>query len=395
MSRVRVLQMIDKPSLGGGQKAVVLLASGLDSAKFDVSVCAPGGGPLAEELARLGIRLLPASFGRRHWRESIRGLRRLLTQKSVDILHTHGGVAGFFGRWAASQAKTDVVIHTLHGIHYLHYRNPLLRRVFIRLERDFSRLTDKVVLVSEGDRESARKFRLAPESKLVLIKNGIDLRGLSTAEDGARERLKLGLDGAGPVVGTVSRLHRQKGVVYLIRAAARLRDAFPGLKVVCAGGGPLRTSMEKETRKLGLQDTVIFLGETSEALNLISALDVFVLPSLWEGLPFVLIEAAALKKPMVATNVEGNREVIADGETGLLVPARNPAALAEAVLRLIHDRGLASNLAGAARELIPPRYSLSRMLRETEELYLAAWREKHPSFRSEIPDREGRSRPAK
>ncbi len=378
--------MIDKPSLGGGQKAVVLLAAGLDSSKFDVSVCAPDGGPLAEELARLGVQLHSASFGRRHWRENIRGVRRLLKDESVDILHTHGGVAGFFGRWAAGQAKTPVVVHTLHGIHYLHYRNPLLRRIFIALERDFSRLTDRVILVSEGDRESAKRFRLAPDSKLVVIKNGVDLRGLPTVEDAARERRNLGLAGIGPVVGTVSRLHRQKGVIYLIRAAARIRDAFPGVKVVCAGGGPLRAKIESETRKLGLQDTIILLGETSEAIKLISALDVFILPSLWEGLPFVLIEAATLKKPMVATDVEGNREVLVDGETGLLVPARDPAALAEAVLKLLRDKALALRLAEAAARLVLPRFVLSRMIRETEELYLAAWGEKRPISLSVIPD---------
>jgi glycosyltransferase involved in cell wall biosynthesis len=380
VSRYRVLEMIDKPSLGGGQRAVALLAGALDAATFEVAVCSPEG-PLVEELKRLGIRHIPASFDRRHWRENIRTLRRLLRRESIDVLHTHGGVAGFFGRWAAWQVKTQVVVHTLHGIHYLHYRNPLLKWTYIRLERDFSRFTDRLVLVSDGDHRAALRHRLAPEGKMVVIKNGVDLRGLPSASDGLRLRRDLGLDPAGPVVGTVSRLHRQKGVAYLIRAAALLRDGIPGLKVLCVGGGPLESRMRRLVRRLRLGDTVRLVGESPGALRHLAALDVFVLPSLWEGLPFVLIEAAALGKPIVATDVEGNREVVTDGETGLLVPARDPGALAGAVGRLVSDPDLSARLGQAAARLIPPRFGLSRMIRATEELYLSTWREKHPLSR--------------
>jgi len=373
MSRIRVLEMIDQPSLGGGPKAVLLLAASLDPSNFDVSVCSEPGGPLVKELRSLGVRHHPASFGKKHWRRNISQIRRILKDESVDILHTHGGVAGFFGRWAARKNKVPVIIHTLHGIHYLHYRNPLQRRLYIHLEKIFSRFTDKLIFVSGADGKQAKRFRLAPDPKMAIIKNGVDLRGLPTARDSGRIRSELGLAGNGPLVGTVSRLHRQKGVVYLIRAAAQIREAFPGVKVVCAGGGPLRSKMEDEIRKLGLQGTVILLGETPEAVRLISALDVFILPSLWEGLPFVLIEAAALGKPIVATDAEGNREIITSGETGILVPARKPAALAEAVIGLLHDKGLAGRLAASAQKRVPSRFALSRMIRETEDLYLAAW----------------------
>jgi len=377
MSKIKVMEMIDRPSLGGGPKAVLLLAAGLDRSDFDVSVCSEPDGPLVRELGCLGIPHRPASFGRKHWRENVAGIRRILREESVEILHTHGGVAGFFGRWAAHKNKTPVIVHTLHGIHYLHYRNPLFRRTYILLERAFSRFTNKLILVSEADGAQARRHRLAPESKMAIIKNGMDLRGLPGSGDSGRMRSRLGLTSAAPLVGTVSRLHRQKGVVYLVRAAAQVREACPGVKVVCAGEGPLRAEMEQEIRKLGLEDTVILAGETTEALPFISALDVFVLPSLWEGLPFVLIEAAALGKPIVATTAEGNCEIITDGETGLLVPPRDPAALAGAVTRLLQDRNLAGRLAESARTTIPPRFSLSGMIRQTEDLYLAAWGRRH------------------
>ena len=383
MSRVSVLEMIDRPSLGGGQTAVLLLAGSLDRSKFDVSVCSGGGGPLVEELKKIGVAHQEALFGKKRWFRNIAAIGRILEQERVEILHTHGGIAGFFGRRAAREAGTPVVVHTLHGIHYLHYRNPVLKRTHISLERYFSKFTDKLVLVSEGDREAARRFRLAPEAKLVVIKNGLDPATLEAARDAAGLKKKLGLSDTAPVIGTVARLHRQKGVVFLVRAASRIKREFPGARVLCVGGGPLRLKMAKEIRKLGLEDTVILLGETSDAAGLIPAFDVFVLPSLWEGLPFVLIEAAALGRPIVATNVEGNNEVITDGETGLLVPAQDPDALAAAVIRLLRDGKMAARLAASAKTLIPPRYTLARMARETEDLYLSTLRDKRAGSRDE------------
>jgi glycosyltransferase involved in cell wall biosynthesis len=379
MSRVKVLEMIDRPSLGGGQTAVLLLAGSIDRSKFDVSVCSEGGGPLVEELKRAGVAHHEASFGKKRWGRDVARIRRILENERVEILHTHGGIAGFFGRRAARKAGTPVVIHTLHGIHYLHYRNPVLKRTYISLERYFSKFTDKLVLVSEGDREAARRYRLAPEAKLVVIKNGLDPATLEAARDAARLKKKLGLSDAAPIIGTVARLHRQKGVVFLVRAASRIKQEFPNAKVLCVGGGPLQSKMAKEVRKLGLEDTVVLLGEAPDGADLISSFDVFVLPSLWEGLPFVLIEAAALGKPIVATDVEGNNEVITEGETGLLIPAQNPEALAAAVIGLLRDRQMAERLAASAKKLILPRFTLARMVRETEELYLSTWRGKTPS----------------
>jgi len=379
MSRVKVLEMIDRPSLGGGQTAVLLLAGSIDLSKFDVSVCSEGGGPLVEELKKAGVAHHEASFGKKRWGRSVARIQRILENERVGILHTHGGIAGFFGRRAARKAGTPVVIHTLHGIHYLHYRNPALKRAYISLERYYSKFTDKLVLVSEGDREAARRYRLAPEAKLVVIKNGLDPAMLKARRDASRLKKKLGLGDAAPIIGTVARLHHQKGVVFLVRAASRIKQEFPDAKVLCVGGGPLRSKMAEEVRKLGLEDTVVLLGEAPDGAGLISSFDVFVLPSLWEGLPFVLIEAAALGKPIVATDVEGNNEVITDGETGLLVPAQDPEALAGAVIRLLRDRKMAKRLAASAKKFIPPRHTLARMARETEDLYLSTWRGKTPS----------------
>jgi glycosyltransferase involved in cell wall biosynthesis len=235
-----------------------------------------------------------------------------------------------------------------------------------------SRLTSAVICVSAADLEQARRFHLAADERLRLIRNGVAIAGPG-GETGRIQRaddLRLKLDLHPPIIGTVARLHRQKGVEYFVKAAAILHEKRPEATFVVVGGGPLEDRVKGEVARLGLTGRLILAGERTDALDWLSLFDIFVLPSLWEGLPLVLIEGAILGKPIAATDIDGNREVIRDGETGLLVPPADPAALAGAVLRLLNDPGLARRLGDAARLTIPPAYSLERMVAETERLYL-------------------------
>lgn len=373
MNRIRVLQMIDRPFLGGGQAILLSLARGLNRDKFEVSIAAQGGGPLEDEVRRLGFPFRTLPFEKKMSRGLVGAITDNLRRDPPDVLHTHGGVAGLYGRLAARRAKVRAVVHTIHGIHYLHYRHPALRAVYAALERYCSRFTNTLVLVSESDLVAAKKRRLAPESKLKLILNGVDVSRFGTEEFRAKageswSRLNL----RPPVVGTVARLHRQKGVIYFLRAAVALRDSHPEAHMVVVGGGGLEAALRAEAKKNGLDRRLAILGERLDARELLSLFDVFVLPSLWEGLPLVLIEAAALGKPIVATDIDGNRDIIADGETGLLVPSGDPEAIASAIGRLLDDPALSVRLAGRARTEIPPRFGLDRMVRAYEEIYLAA-----------------------
>jgi glycosyltransferase involved in cell wall biosynthesis len=372
MRALRVLEMIDRPFLGGGQVVLLSLAKGLDRERFAVAVCARDGGPLADEVRRLGLPFHPANFEKKPSRGLADDLARILRENKVDILHTHGGIAGLFGRWAAKKAETPVVVHTLHGIHYLHYRNPILRRLSIGLERRSSKFTDTLVCVSEADRAQALKLRLADETKIRLISNGVEGYLVPETPDGERRllelRIRLRLEP--PVVGTVARLHRQKGVVYFLRAAAAIRRSHPAAKIVVVGGGPLETKFRKMLRKGRFGRSVVLFGERTDAAEILTLFDIFVLPSLWEGLPLALVEAAAAGKSIVATDIDGVREVIRDGETGLLVPPKNPGALAAAVGRLLDDRTLAQRLAARALAEIPSRFTLDRMVSEYAALYL-------------------------
>ena len=376
MRRIRILEMIDRPSLGGGQAALLTLASHLDKERFEALISAGDDGPLADDARQLGLGFLPVPFKKTFSPSIASKIRRILVENEIDILHTHGGVAGLFGRRAARKSKTPVVIHTLHGIHYLHYRNKALRYLHILLERRLSRRTDAVIFVSEADLRAGEQHKLVPGAKRILIKNGIDPARFEETEvfEKTKKELKWKLKLNPPIVGTVARLHRQKGIIDLMRAAGHIHRGSPEAKIVVVGGGPLEETLRMEAQKLDLQRFFVILGERREARELLSLFDVFVLPSLWEGLPLVLLEAAAMGKPIVATDIDGVREVIQDGETGLLVPRANPEKLAEAILRLLRDKDLAHKLGENAKATIPPSFTLAKMVGETEQLYLRLFR---------------------
>jgi len=370
MKKIRIMEMIDKPSLGGGQTALLLIAGNLDRSGFEVAISSGGEGPLAEEARRKGITYFPVSLGKRLSLGPLKEIAAALREHKTDILHTHGGIAGLYGRSAALRSGTPAIVHTLHGIHYLHYRNPFLRRLYVLLERRYSRSTGRLILVCQSDLRQARRHRLAPEEKMVVILNGTDVRTDVAVDDSARLRGELGWPPGRPVVGTVARLHRQKGVVTLLRATPKILSACPEARIAVVGDGPEGGRLRREAQRLSLEGRFFFLGERKDAAPVQSLFDIFVLPSLWEGLPFVLVEAAALGKPIVATAVDGVPEMLEHGKTGLLIPPNDASALADAVIRLLRDKDEARRLGETARRLVPPRFPLRRMIDQTQNLYL-------------------------
>lgn len=375
MKKIRVLQMIDQTFLGGGQVHLLALARLLDRQLFEVSACSREGGPLVEGLKKQGIPHFPVAFSKRCQKHIMKDLVSLMNTHHFDILHTHGGVAGFYGRWAARKCVYPArVVHTLHGIHYLHYRNVLLKCIYILLEQLLARISDAVVFVSDADRELGRRYKLVPPNKQVVITNGIDVDAFQE-EARFQEKLEgIAVDSTPCIVGTVARLHRQKGLPYLLRAAVKIQESIPETKVWIVGGGPLFQKLHKLQKKLALENTVQFLGERKEVAALLARFDIFVLSSLWEGLPYSLMEAGALAKPVVATDIDGVRELVKHGETGLLVPVKDSERLAQSVIRLLRDKECATKLGKNLKTAIR-QHTLSRMIQKIQDLYLGLLRQ--------------------
>ncbi|MFW6160695.1 MAG: glycosyltransferase family 4 protein [Acidobacteriota bacterium] len=380
MKKIRVLEMIDQAFLGGGQRHVLSLVKSLSPEKFQVAVGSEAGGPLVEELKNWGIRHYSLQMGKSSFLRNRNEILSLLKKAQFDILHTHGGVAGLFGRLAACQSRIPVVVHTLHGIHYLHYRNPFLRKIFVLMERWLSRRTDAVIFVSQDDRIKGSRLKLVPEEKIIFIPNGIDFQKYSLDEETwqkAKKRKKnFNLPESKLIIGTVARLHRQKGLIYFFQAARILLNQRQDICFVIAGGGPLEKKFRNYLQRKKLENFIFLLGETGKTQELYPLFDVFVLPSLWEGLPYALLEAAAFERPVIGTNIDGIRELLKPGETGLLVPPEDSLSLAEAILKWLNKPEMAEEMGRKLREDLSRRYSLERMVQETEELYLRLCREK-------------------
>ena len=381
MTKIKVLEMIDSPSLGGGQINLLSLSSSLDKSLFEVLVCSGEGGALVEAVKNKGITHIPISITKKFSRNTVAEIVDILSKHRIDVLHTHGGVAGFYGRWAARKCRIPVIVHTLHGIHYLHYRNIVLKFIYVLLEKWFARFTDAVVYVCDSDKVLGKKYGLVPESKSIVIRNGVDFltfeksrgKGASAFDWGE----ELGIDLSHPIVGTIARLHRQKGIPYLLEAARLLSQEIPGIQFLIVGGGPWKDRLNRQKNRLGLETVVHFLGERKDVPQLLSLFNVVVLSSLWEGLPYSLLEAGALGKPVVATDVNGVKEIITDGKTGILVPARSPERLAEALRQLIENKNMANRLGAALREDIQKKHSLLPMIEGVQDLYLRLFRKKN------------------
>lgn len=376
MKKIKILEMIDKPFLGGGQINLLSLAKSLDKKKFDVSVCSQSGGPLVDKVRENNIKHFPVCFRKQIDRRIVREIVSILKNNHFDILHTHGGIAGLYGRWAAHKCGVPVVVHTLHGIHYLHYRNIILKYLYMLLERFFSKFTDAVIFVSDADRKKAERLELVPISKMVVVKNGIDFSESKTEVTATKKKEDIRIGISQPVVGTVARLHRQKGIPYFLKAALKICRVFTEAKIIIVGSGPLKKKLRRMAQNLSLGDSVSFLGEREDGPQLISLFDVFVLPSLWEGLPYVLMEAAALAKPVVVTDIDGVSELVKNMETGILVPPGDPESLARAVIYLLQNKEVASKFGENFKKDITSRYSLSRMVYKTESLYLRLYKER-------------------
>jgi glycosyltransferase involved in cell wall biosynthesis len=365
----KILLVIDGAFIGGGQKHVLALAEGLINRGVAIAVACEASGYLVDQLRQRGI---PHHVVRLSTRPSLRALADTLEAiraSGAELVHTHGGTAGLYGRLAARWVGAVRTVHTYHGIHYLYDRRRGKRVVRRGIDRFLLRWTDEIICVAQSDKELALSEGLALTDKLSVVHNGIDLAPFEMAS--ASERRPGGRNGEF-VVGTVGRLHEQKGHIYLLEAAALVRQTHPQVRFRIIGDGPLRLALEARTRELGLEAAVEFLGARDDVAEQMRGFDAFVLPSLWEGLPYVLLEAMAAGLPIVTTDFTGAREVVGDASEAMIVPTRNAQALADAIVELMRNRAIWVERAAKGAQVVRDRFSLDTMIGQTLNVYLRA-----------------------
>lgn len=372
--RIRVLHIVGDSCYGG--IAGIILGLGrigqADGWQVDVLTTNP---EVQEAVQResLGIVNLDVIRRRIHPLWDLIGLVRLssfLRRERYQIVHTHTSKGGFVGRLAAWLARVPIVVHTAHGFAVHEQSPPWALAAYSLLERLASRWCHRIVSVSEFHRLWAVQLGICQARQIQAIPNGVTPAGRSDRSSVAGLRGRLGVAEHDLLILSASRLAPDKGITFLIEAAAVLPHKEAGYRFLIAGDGPVRESLERLAHERGVSDKVTFLGFRHDIGDLLAACDLVVLPSLREGLSISLLEAMAAGKPIIATSIGSHREVASQAEMAHLVPPANPAALAEAIMQFARDPALRAHLAAGARSLFEARYTEERMLNDYRQLYL-------------------------
>ena len=371
----RILFLLPSLQIGGAERAVLLLMQHLDRDQFTPELCCTlRGGPLVAEARTLGI---PIHFlNARHMLEwgGLMRLRRLLRRQPYDLMHSHMMEADVFGRLGAMLAGRIPFITTVHNSYDWQERRTYREWIQDRLERWTYRTAHQAICVSDAVRTYYEETVRYPLPRACeTIPNPFEPAVAAPDFQAARAavRAHLGLDAETCVVLTVATLTEKKDHATLLEAWARLQAAIARPTVLLlAGDGPLREALTAQAAQVGIEKTVQFLGERNDVPRLWAAADLGVWSSIREGLPLAVIEAGAAGRAVVATAVGGVPEVVRPGGTGVLVPARDPIALATALQQLIEDEAGRTALGTAAARWVHDTFHPSRIARRHEEVYL-------------------------
>jgi glycosyltransferase involved in cell wall biosynthesis len=365
MQRIKMLHLISRIDIGGAEKQLLALLSHLDKDKYDISVWYfEGEGELKREFRDAGVETKKFKFSCPcDLSIGVRLYRDMRTAK-YDIVHTHGFKADIWGGLIAKLLGVPVVISTLHNQEW-YLRNPLARL----LERFFAlHIFDRIIAVSEGIKRFAEQAGKLPKEKISRIYYGIDAPALKP-DKGRDIREEFGIDKGAPLIGCVGRLTEQKGHRYLIQAAKKVVEKFPEAKFLIVGKGGLEKKLRRLAGNLGLNSHIIFTGFRKDVYSIIDSLNLMVMPSVWEGLGLVLLEAMAMGKPVVAANTGGIPEIVQDGKTGILVKPGDADSLARAISRLLEEVALARKMSDTARLSVQEKFSIGRMVGAIDKIY--------------------------
>lgn len=392
MEKLKVAEVITRLDWSGSPEIVRIIATYLENEEFDLTIIVGMTRyPTAKTkdfLFQFADRITILPYLKRDISpfEDLRALLSLCSifrKKKIDIVHTHTAKAGALGRLAAFFCRIPVVIHTPHGHNFYGYFNRFASACIIQIERFLGTLTDKIIALTELEKSDYVRLKIADEAKIMLVYQGLELdRYVPTKESALKIRQEFGIGTDKKIIGMVGRLESVKGPRYFVEAVSNVLNKTSGKAVfMMVGEGSLRNELRTEVEKLGIAQFFIFTGWREDNLELISSLDILVLPSLNEAVGMVLIEAQALGVPVVATRVGGVPEVVKDGITGILVAPEKASEIAAAVVMLLDDEPKRFAMGRAGKEWVAGRFKASEMVQAISCLYKNEFSEKTKSGR--------------
>ena len=376
---IRVLHIITRLIVGGAQENTLYTASLLDKTRYRVEILSGpqtgSEGSLIEEARSLDIPLtiLPALVRQIQPGLDLRALRemrRILRSGRYEIVHTHSSKAGVIGRLAARLERVPIIVHSVHGWSFHDFMSPLTRQVYIWLERWLATFSSALIVVTRQDELKGRSARIGQPGQYHLVRSAIPLDGFSLADfDRAAVRRELQIPEEVFVVGNVGRFSAQKNPLDWIKVCGMVAQASPEARFLLVGDGPLRQEVEEAAERQGIAGRTIFTGLRRDAARMMSAMDVFLLTSLWEGLPRVIPQAMAMSLPVVATRADGSIEAIQDDINGFLCTPGDIQSLAQRCIELRNEPLCRAEIGCRARESISGEFDLDKMISQIDELY--------------------------
>lgn len=336
----------------------------LSREKFNQFAIFAEDGPLVNIIGNLGLRV-ECFVGLKGFKgfTQLPKLISFIKNNKVDIIHAHGARVNLWGSFASLLTGVPIIA-TEHNIDLWRINNHL----FNGLDRFSAKINKCRVGVSQAVCAMLRKQGVRAD-KIVCIENGIDVERFNITVDISDEKAGLGIPDSAKVIGAVGRLVEQKGHKYLIEAFKIIEDQFSNVRLMIVGDGPLEYTLKEQVKDLGLEGKVIFAGQREDIPYLLAAMDIFVLPSITEGLPLVLLEAMAAGKPVIASRISGIPEVIEDGVDGVLVEPANADVLASAIKNLLSDSSRSVRMAALANNKVNDKYTAKNMLKRYQALY--------------------------
>jgi glycosyltransferase involved in cell wall biosynthesis len=373
MQKVNLLYVITKLELGGAQKQLLSLISHLDKSKYRIFLFTAHQGLLIQNVSLINDLTLYRSKYLEGQISPIKDIIalieifRFIKKNKIEIVHTHSSKAGILGRIAAKLAGKKFIIHTVHGWSFNDSQPFFMRNIFICLERLAAQFTKRLIVVSSYDKGKGLENGIGKESNYTIIRYGINKDEFLLKDRSIKE--ELGIKDSDLVVGMVSCLKPQKSPQDFVRLAFQINQVLPQMKFILIGDGVLRYRVEKLVRRYNLQKNLILTGWRRDIPRILSAIDIFVLTSLWEGLPISVLEAMASAKPVVATHTGGIEEVIIEGKTGFLIPVRDVKKMSDRLIMLLKDGNLRKELGQNARDFLDGSYHLENMVNANQDLY--------------------------
>ncbi len=376
---VRVLHPITRLIVGGAQENTIYTAALLDKQRFQVEMLSGAQtgseGSLIEEARQRGVPLaifpdLLRQVNPWHDLLALTKMKRIMQERGYTIVHTHSSKAGILGRLAARLAKTPLIVHTVHGWSFHAYMPPVIRWIYILLERWMAQFSDALVVVARQDIEKGLQAGIGRREQYRCIRSAIPLDEFDPSlYDRTTLRQELDLPPEAVVIGNVGRFSAQKNPLDWVRVADLVGKACPEARFLLVGDGPLRPQVEDALRQAGLWERSILTGLRRDTPRWMAAMDIFLLTSLWEGLPRVIPQAMAMGLPVAANRADGVAEALQDGSTGYLCSPGDIEQLAERCINLVYDPLKRQEMGCRGQAYAAQEFDLRQMIASLEALY--------------------------